>query len=191
MGWLEKMDSIIVWPSDYHSDGTLRKRRLPFKGHGWNNKWRGTFSGDEAQRTRGLKEMAAAEKRKAAEKRREQRRNGGGGFLASLFGRKKPHRPSAHSSTRRPAGQPVRRHTTQRSGQGARAQPHRQQSSRPHAPERQQSRRQPPKRSQSDPNGGRSPPGRPLVRRETTTGQSRSPARRETPARPVRRATHR
>jgi hypothetical protein len=51
----------VTWKShEYHPDGRPRSRLPASSVHGWLIKWRGTFSGDEALRTRGMREMREA-----------------------------------------------------------------------------------------------------------------------------------
>ncbi|KAF9028451.1 hypothetical protein BDZ89DRAFT_1066100 [Hymenopellis radicata] len=136
----------ITWASDYNPDGS-RRHPNPNSVHGWLAKWRGTFSGDERLRSRGIREIKASE---ALERRRQRKaRKGSGGFLSSLFGRRKSkpatstrgssgrgRQPSSRqaTSTRRPAP-PHRRSTnaskqskhSQRSGAGSGHRPSQQQ----------------------------------------------------------------
>ncbi|KAH8830377.1 hypothetical protein DL96DRAFT_1592658 [Flagelloscypha sp. PMI_526] len=132
----------IEWASHFYPDGTRKPdHRLPVNTmHGWLAKWRGTFSGDERLRTKGMTEMKTAQKVKE-----RQRRQQGVGFWSSIFSSSKRkgshsragvtyrHRSSGHASRRggsqpayhrrgsrkptshRTAGQPPRRAPTRSS----------------------------------------------------------------------------
>lgn len=69
--------------------------------HGWIVKWRATFSGNEASRDRGIREM-----RQASADRRAR-----GGFFGQLFARRRGVSGRSRRSSYRPS--PSRRHTTE------------------------------------------------------------------------------
>ncbi|KAH7914429.1 hypothetical protein BJ138DRAFT_1143990 [Hygrophoropsis aurantiaca] len=98
----------------YHSDGRRRSRPKASTLHGWLVKWRATFSGNEALRKEGMREMKEAklvrqwkQQRKATRKHSENR-----GPLAFLgLGKKKKHprRPSLYTRS-------SSRHSSKKSG---------------------------------------------------------------------------
>ncbi|KAF9453046.1 hypothetical protein P691DRAFT_802427 [Macrolepiota fuliginosa MF-IS2] len=98
----------IEWPSHSRPRGPP-----PSTIHGWLAKWRGTFSGNEHLRKRGMEEMRKAAAHRKARRIYEQRKTGKQGLsLLSLFRRNKarttrrPNRLSGRPRTRstRPPG---------------------------------------------------------------------------------------
>ncbi|TEB35772.1 hypothetical protein FA13DRAFT_1728627 [Coprinellus micaceus] len=89
----------IEWSNEFRSDGTMR-RPPPNSLHGWLAKMRGTLLGDEALRSRGIREMADAKRYK--EKRQQAAKSSTkpilGGMIYSAEPRPIPTRRSTQKS---------------------------------------------------------------------------------------------
>ncbi|KAH7931196.1 hypothetical protein BV22DRAFT_1027431 [Leucogyrophana mollusca] len=95
----------IEWKSEmYHSDGRRRSRPKASTMHGWLVKWRATFSGNEALRKEGMREMREAKRVREYKRQRKAARGGKGGVF-SFFGlgtkKKRPRRPSMYTQNSR------------------------------------------------------------------------------------------
>ncbi|KAF7355488.1 hypothetical protein MSAN_01465700 [Mycena sanguinolenta] len=115
----------IEWASHFRSDGS-RRRPPPSTMHGWLAKWRGTLSGNEELRSKGMREMRDArayKQRKRSQpkpkRRTVDRRNTGS---SALFGSLSPKpRPAARapqyrsSSAHRAVARPPPRKSSQHS----------------------------------------------------------------------------
>ncbi|KAF9076857.1 hypothetical protein BDP27DRAFT_1209865 [Rhodocollybia butyracea] len=83
----------IEWASDFHRDGSRRRRPIASTMHGWLAKMRGTLSGNESLRSQGMREM------KEAKQNRDRRNAQKSGGVFSFFGsRRKPKRKSSGAS---------------------------------------------------------------------------------------------
>ncbi|KAE9410136.1 hypothetical protein BT96DRAFT_469629 [Gymnopus androsaceus JB14] len=76
----------IEWASDFHRDGSRRRRPIASTMHGWLAKMRGTLTGDEKLRSQGMREMERARAERKSKK--SQGKSSGGVF--SFFGSKRP-----------------------------------------------------------------------------------------------------
>ncbi|KAF7775940.1 hypothetical protein Agabi119p4_4333 [Agaricus bisporus var. burnettii] len=92
----------IEWASNFAPDGS-RRQPPPSTIHGWLAKWRGTFTGNEHVRSKGMAEMRKASAYRKARRRYERKKaekQGGVGIL-SLFRGRKPRQPTRHSARTR------------------------------------------------------------------------------------------
>ncbi|KAF8204812.1 hypothetical protein BJ912DRAFT_9935 [Pholiota molesta] len=113
----------IEWASHFNPDGT-RRRPPASTMHGWLAKMRGTLIGDEALRSRGMREMreaAANRKRQAAANKQHSAATGRSPF--SFFGFRKSanprivHKPNVLQQQRPPQSRRTTRDSS-RSGKG-------------------------------------------------------------------------
>ncbi|KAG5732049.1 hypothetical protein E4T56_gene18748 [Termitomyces sp. T112] len=92
----------IEWASSFNPDGSRRKPDPSFM-HGFYAKWRGTFSGNEDLRNKGMQEMRDATKfkRDQARRKREARKAEGRSIFSFFFNRKKSPKYSSRSAGHR------------------------------------------------------------------------------------------
>ncbi|TRM68122.1 hypothetical protein BD626DRAFT_581045 [Schizophyllum amplum] len=174
----------IEWDAHFHSDGTRRKNGPPpSKMHGWLAKMRGTISGNEQLRTKGMREMAHANARNKA--LRERKRKQQGSVLSRWFGnpsrpaRKSSHRSGGGGTSRRQSGASAHRHHSQRRIEAA---PPQRRPSQAATPQRRPSQaNSPPQRRASQPTPVRQASAsrpRATPRRSNTTPVGHTPAAR-------------
>ncbi|KJA29842.1 hypothetical protein HYPSUDRAFT_152903 [Hypholoma sublateritium FD-334 SS-4] len=114
----------IVWASQLNADGS-RRRPPPSAMHGWLAKMRGTLLGDEALRSRGMREMkeaASLRKRRALIKKQ---RSATGKSIFSFLGFSSSG-PSQKPKVLQQRSPPSRRttHDSHKSGRSSRPPPH-------------------------------------------------------------------